>query len=86
MFKQISLFINLMKDSRINPLLKLLPILSLVYLVLFPDFFPGPIDDAGVIAVSMGIFLALIPQEIVEEYKKAQKAEDEIIEGDFRDL
>ena len=86
MIKQLQLFIRLMKDNRVSPLLKLLPVLSLGYLILFPDLLPGPIDDAGIIALLMGIFMAFVPQDIVEEYKKIQKAEDEIIEGDFRDL
>jgi len=86
MIKQLSLFIKLMKDDRISPLLKLLPILSGIYLVLFPDLLPGPIDDVGIIAFLMGIFLAFVPQDIVDEYKQAQKEEDEIIEGDFIDM
>ncbi|MBS1249091.1 MAG: hypothetical protein MAG431_00664 [Chloroflexi bacterium] len=86
MIKQLSLFIRLMKDDRIHPLIKLLPILSLIYLIIFPDFFPGPINDAGIIALAMGIFIALVPQEILDEYKEAQKVQDEIIEGDFEDL
>ena len=86
MIKQLSLFIKLMKDKRVSPLIKLLPILSVAYLILFPDFFPGPIDDAGVIAIAMGIFLAFIPQDILDEYRQAQKEEEEIIEGDYKDL
>lgn len=86
MINQLRLFIRLMKDKRVSPLLKLLPLLSLGYLILFPDLLPGPIDDAGIIALLMAIFLAFIPQDIIEEYKSLQEAEDEIIEGDFRDL
>jgi len=75
-----------MKDERVSPLLKLLPFLSLGYLLLFPDLLPGPLDDAGIIALLMGIFLAFVPQDIIEEYKKIQKSEDDVVEGNFRDL
>ncbi|OQY34102.1 MAG: hypothetical protein B6I38_02750 [Anaerolineaceae bacterium 4572_5.1] len=86
MINQLRLFIRLMKDERVSPLLKLLPFLSLGYLLLFPDLLPGPLDDAGIIALLMGIFLAFVPQDIIEEYKKIQKSEDDVVEGNFRDL
>lgn len=59
---------RLMLDRRVNPLLKLLPIGSLLYL-LFPIDLPGPIDDAAVIWMSSYLFIEMCPPEVVEEYR-----------------
>jgi len=65
----VKLILRLMADERISIRLKLLPILSLLYLLLYPDMFPGPIDDAGVIALLNTLFLAFVPREIIQEHK-----------------
>lgn len=79
MMKQIQLIFRLLKDKRVHPLLKIFPFLSLLYLV-FPDLVPGPFDDAVVIALFIQFFLALIPDEVIEENKQAR---DQVIEGEF---
>ncbi len=60
---------RLMLDSRVSPLLKLLPIGSLVYL-LAPDLLPGPIDDAAIIWGGLYFFIELAPAHVVEEHVK----------------
>lgn len=89
MIKNLQLIISLMKDQRVHPLIKVLPFLSLIYL-LYPDFIPGPLDDAVVIALFLKIFLALVPDEYIDEhsfdrdFQKPKSAdEDAIIEGEF---
>ena len=67
---QIKLILRLMADQRVSPLLKLLPIGSLVYL-LFPDLVPGPFDDAVVIGMGTYIFVELCPPDVVQEHKEA---------------
>ena len=90
------LVIRLMKDRRINPLLKLLPFAGVLYLV-FPDFLIGPIDDAAILFAGSYLFLEVCPQNIVQEHKQALLAEreldikkanekDDIIDGEFHDL
>ncbi|MGB9669252.1 MAG: hypothetical protein ACPL0B_02590 [Anaerolineales bacterium] len=64
---RIKLILRLLADNRINPLLKLLPIASLIYLIV-PDLAPGPIDDAMVIWLGAYLFVELCPQEIVREH------------------
>src|SRR5665648_493879 len=71
------LVIRLMKDKRINPLLKLLPFAGLLYLV-FPDFLIGPIDDAAILFAGSYLFLEVCPQAIVQEHLQALLAEREI--------
>lgn len=89
MIKNLQLIISLMKDPRVHPLIKVLPFLSLLYL-LYPDFIPGPIDDAVVIALFLRIFLALVPDEYIDEHRFNQEfqepqpsTDDSIIEGEF---
>ena len=89
MIKTLQLIISLMKDKRVHPLVKVLPFLSLIYLV-YPDFIPGPLDDGVVIALFLKIFLSLVPDEYIEEHsfnrdyqKPEAPQEDAIIEGEF---
>ena len=79
-----------MKDDRVSLLVKILPFLSLLYLFFYPDLLPGPLDDAAVITIFLQFFLALVPDEIVDELKYEQEREkekateeDTIIEGEF---
>ena len=78
-----------MKDKRVHPLVKVLPFLSLLYLV-YPDLVPGPFDDAVVITLFLQFFLTLVPDEIIDEHKfelelheKNTNDSDNIIEGEF---
>ena len=89
MVKQLQLIIRLMRDKRVHPLIKVLPFLSLFYLV-YPDLIPGPFDDAVVIGLFLQFFLGLVPDELVEEHRYEQEIEetesdpdDAIIEGEF---
>ncbi len=80
---QIKLIFRLMADPRVNPLIKLLPIGSIIYLV-FPDLFPlNPIDDAVVIGLGTYMFVELCPPEIVQEHKDALQR---VVEGQWRDI
>jgi len=98
---QIKLIFRLMADQRVNPLLKLLPIGSLVYLI-FPDLVPGPIDDALVVGMGTYLFVELCPPDIVQEHKEALERvvpgrwqnpendtikidESDVVEGEFRE-
>jgi len=78
-----------MKDKRVHPLVKVLPFLSLLYLV-YPDLVPGPFDDAVVITLFLQFFLTLVPDEIIDEHKfelelqeKNTNDSENIIEGEF---
>lgn len=67
---QARLLWRLMQDSRVNPISKLLPIGSFLYLLFPLDFF-GPIDDAVVIWLGSLIFIELSPPEVVQEHRAA---------------
>lgn len=66
---------RLMRDHRVNPLLKLIPIASLVYLISPIDLIPlVPLDDAGVIGLGFYMFLELCPPEVVRQHMLQLKA------------
>jgi hypothetical protein len=79
---RIKLILRLMGDRRVSPLLKLLPIGSLVYLVI-PDLMPTPIDDALVIWLGSTLFVELCPSHIVKEHLDALNS---VIEGEWREI
>ena len=67
---QVRLILRLIADPRVNPLIKLLPIGSLIYLISPIDFFPvNPIDDAIVVGLGTYMFIELCPPDIVQEHK-----------------
>lgn len=89
MVKHLQLIMRLMRDERVHPLVKLLPFLSLIYLI-YPDLIPGPFDDAVVITLFLQFFLSLVPDDLVDELRLDQELqdarvseEDTIIEGEF---
>ncbi|MBI4927300.1 MAG: hypothetical protein HY835_06005 [Anaerolineae bacterium] len=63
------LVLRLMGDSRVNFLLKLLPIGSVVYLVIPTDILPIiPVDDAAVLWLGSYLFVEMCPQDVVQEH------------------
>ena len=98
---EIRLVLRLMADGRVNPLLKLLPIGTVIYFFI-PDLIIGPVDDALILGIGTYLFIELCPPQIVQEHRDALKNivdselsdvdneripiyEDDIIEGEFRD-
>lgn len=90
LLNELKLVWRLLLDRRVNFLLKLLPLASLVYLA-FPDFLVGPIDDSVVIGVGVYLFIELCPTEIVAEHRAALRGEisspnkGDVVEGSAKD-
>ncbi len=93
---RVKLIFRLLADPRVNPILKLLPIGTLLYL-LVPDLAPGPFDDALVIWIGGTLFVELCPPEVVEEHLNDLNRtipgqwrdvddDDEVIDTEYRDL
>ena len=61
---------QLMLDPRVSLFLKILPVGSLLYLFL-PDLLPFVVDDAFVVGLGVYLFIALCPQEVVQEHLAA---------------
>lgn len=72
----------LMKDRRVSPFLKLLPIGALAYWII-PDPIIGPIDDATVMWLGSYLFVELCPPAIVQEHMKALR---NVVPGEWRDV
>ena len=93
---EMRLIFRLIKDRRVNPFLKLLPLVSLLYLVM-PDVLVGPIDDAAIIWMASYFFVELCPQEVVEEHRQdlwggivgngtnSDRHED-VVDAEFKDI
>jgi|YNPNPStandDraft_1061719.scaffolds.fasta_scaffold150257_2 uncharacterized membrane protein YkvA (DUF1232 family) len=97
---QVRLIARLVADRRVSPLVKILPIASVVYMFIPADILPLlPFDDAAVIWLANSLFIEMCPQDVVEEHRRAiegepgiqvvsekPKPEDEtIIDAEFRD-
>jgi hypothetical protein len=92
----VKLVMRLMRDRRVNPLLKLIPIGTLAYFFI-PDLIIGPLDDAAIIGLGLFVFVELCPPHVVAEHRAAlagtlsgewrdpQKPEDDIVEAKFKD-
>jgi hypothetical protein len=98
---EIRLVLRLLADRRVSPMLKLIPLGTVIYFFI-PDLILGPIDDALIFGVGLYLFIELCPPAIVDEHRQYLKNivngtiskdddgripiyEDEIIEGEFRD-
>jgi uncharacterized membrane protein YkvA (DUF1232 family) len=97
LYQNIRLIIKLMGDSRVNFLLKLLPVGALVYWAVPFDFLPvNPLDDALVIWMGCAMFLELCPDHVVEEHQAALRGDfkgkdqtgsvADVIDGDYKDV
>lgn len=71
---QFKLLLRLMRDPRVHPLLKVLPVGAVVYLF-SPDLMPMVFDDALVMGVGFYAFLELCPPDVVAEHRAALAAE-----------
>ncbi len=87
---RIKLIWRLLKDKRVNPFLKLLPIGALIYLVSPLDIIPdialpviGVLDDAVVIWLGATLFVSLCPDEVVQEHTDALQ---KVVRGEWRDV
>ena len=78
----LKLILRLIRDRRVSPLLKLLPVGSLAYLIV-PDLAPGPIDDAAVIWLGSVLFVELCPADVVQEHRDALRS---VVDGEFREV
>lgn len=95
---RLKLIARLMGDSRVNFLIKALPIASLLYLVFPLDIIsaiPGiaALDDIAIVSLGNYLFVELCPPNVVQEHMKslvsnldAAPHADEIVDAEATDL
>lgn len=78
---QVRLIARLVADRRVSPLVKVLPIASVVYMFIPTDALPLlPFDDAAIIWLANSLFLEMCPQDVVEEHRRAIEGDTTIVE------
>ncbi len=96
---EVKLVLRLMKDKRVNPLIKLLPLGAFIYWII-PDLVPGPVDDAMVMWFGFYLFIELCPPDVVSEHRQAllrvtagdwheatpMDSDPQVVDGEFHDL
>jgi hypothetical protein len=79
---RIKLILRLLRDRRVNPLLKILPIGSVLYF-LIPDLLPGPLDDGLIMWLGGTLFVELCPAHVVQEHMDALT---QVVDGEWREV
>jgi uncharacterized membrane protein YkvA (DUF1232 family) len=86
---RIKLILRLIGDRRVNFFLKLLPIAAVIYVISPVDLIPaavfpiiGALDDAVVIWLGTTLFVALCPDDVVQEHTNALQ---NVVPGTWRD-
>ena len=97
-YQNFRLIVRLIKDPRVNVLLKFLPIGALIYLVVPLDFLPvNPVDDALVFWLGGALFIELCPDNVVQEHRdalekalssqgEAETTGEDVVEGEFKEV
>lgn len=95
---RVKLIWRLLTDRRVNPLLKVLPVASLMYLVMPADLVPeialpliGVLDDAAILWLGSYLFVELCPPDVVQEHAaalgaKTGDAEEDVVEGEATEM
>ena len=73
----VRLAVRLLREPRVPPLIKALPVLAAVYIISPLDFVPdilpvlGQLDDLGVMLLALGAFFRLCPAGAVDFHRAA---------------
>jgi len=93
--QRLKLITRLMTDSRVNILLKVLPLASLGYLFMPADLIPvvpfiSALDDAAILWVGSTLFVELCPPDVVAEHKHqiegSVDSTEEIVDAEATDV
>ncbi|MBI5029151.1 MAG: DUF1232 domain-containing protein [Chloroflexi bacterium] len=91
---------RLLNDSRVSTLPKLIVPAAAVYVLSPIDLVPdvilglGQLDDVGIVALAVALFVELCPRNVVEEHRRAIAAEaglgsnrdENVIDGSYREV
>ncbi len=89
---RVKLILRLVGDGRVNPFLKIIPIVGVIYLLSPLDIIPdialpliGELDDAAILWLTNYLFIELCPPEVVREHVKALSARSTASNNDIVD-
>jgi uncharacterized membrane protein YkvA (DUF1232 family) len=87
---RLKLILRLIGDRRVNPFLKLLPVVAAIYIISPLDLIPGAVlpiigalDDAAVFWLGTTLFVTLCPDDVVQEHSKALQ---NVVAATWRDV
>lgn len=95
---RLKLILRLMADPRVNFFVKILPIVSLAYLIWPIDLIAGipglsALDDIAIVSLGNYLFVELCPPNVVNEHMKSltsnldpESTADEIVDAEATDL
>jgi len=96
---RVKLIWRLIRDRRVSPWLKIIPVAGLIYLISPIDLIPdialpviGELDDAAVLWLTNYLFIELCPPNIVQEHVNALNAypgkdeQDDVVDADSVEL
>lgn len=96
---RLKLILRLMGDSRVNFLLKILPVASLGYLFWPVDLVSiipavSALDDIAIVGLGAYLFVELCPPDVVQEHMKAligsagaaSSSDDVVVDAEARDI
>lgn len=98
LIRTLELVWRLLNDARVSLVPKLIIPAALVYVISPIDVLPdvilglGQLDDLGIIALALALFIEFCPRAIVEEHRRAIAAQadppqakpEEVIDGSYR--
>jgi uncharacterized membrane protein YkvA (DUF1232 family) len=98
LIRTLELVWRLLNDARVSLFPKLIIPAALVYVISPIDVLPdvilglGQLDDLGIIALALALFIEFCPRAIVEEHRRAIAAQadppqakpEEVIDGSYR--
>jgi len=92
---RVKLIWRLIRDRRVSPWLKIIPVAGLIYLISPIDLIPdialpviGELDDAAVLWLTNYLFIELCPPNIVQEHvdalniKSNKEHQDDIVDAE----
>lgn len=85
---------RLLQDRQVAPLLKIIPLLAVIYVLfpidIVPDVIPvaGQLDDVAVLLLALRLFVKLAPPDAVArhspEFGTTSDRDDDVVDGEWR--
>jgi uncharacterized membrane protein YkvA (DUF1232 family) len=96
--REIRLIVRLLADRQVPITTKLVPLLTVLYILSPIDLIPDPVlglgqvDDAAIFLIGLNLFLELCPRNVVDRLRREMKAQPtpqddtDVVDGTYRVL